>query len=101
VAVPLFGNINADVLYNFDAGTSVTYIPFLGLCQPAPGNTTLNLTKILSMTFSDQYNLTKYLGPISAPWDLETPLWKFKTNITKWNKSLNETVTYNIDHYFE
>ena len=53
VAVPLFGNINADVLYNFASGISVTYIPFLGICQPAPGNTTLNLTKILTMTFNE------------------------------------------------
>ena len=69
VAVPLFGNINADVLYNFNTGQSVSYIPFLGICQPAPGNTTLNLTDILSRAFDPSANLTTFKGLESAPWD--------------------------------
>lgn len=101
VAVPLFGNINADVLYNFNTGQSVSYIPFLGICQPAPGNTTLNLTDILSRAFDPSANLTTFKGLESAPWDQTTPLWKFETTINSWDEAANETVMYRIDHYFE
>jgi hypothetical protein len=62
VAVPLFGNINADVLYNFQKGTSVAYIPFLGLCQSAPGNATLNLQDVITNTYTKEGNITEYSG---------------------------------------
>jgi len=101
VQVPLFGNINADVLYNFNTAQAVSYIQFFGICQPAPGNTTLNLTDILSRTFDPTSNLTIYKGPVAAPWDNSSALWKFETVILSWDEAANETVVYRIDHYFD
>jgi hypothetical protein len=95
VGVPLFGNVDANLLIDYTRGEAITYIPFLNVCTLDRFNQTLNLTEEFGKARDRTANLTTYLGEISPPWDRLTPSYKFSS------QEQVDNITYSAETYFE
>ena len=93
VQVPLFGQINVDILADFTNASVLEYTPFLSLCQKQPLVAPFNLSAFFEEASNASNNATFYLGQTALPWSGGNgPLFnKFET-------SLNNSI---IDTYFD
>ena len=82
VEVALFGLVDAKVLLDFTTGEALTHIPFLSVCQLDKTAKALDLAEEITRFNDKSYDLSKYLGLISAPWDQSSTTHKFVTKDT-------------------
>ncbi len=68
VSIALFGDIQTDVLFDFNNNISYTYTPFISLCQTTNLSGFLNLTDFLTKAYTPALNVTTYVGPSALPW---------------------------------
>ena len=95
VSVPFFGNVDADLVLDFTTGIATAHIPFLNICESANLGGSMQIGDVLNKAFDPNGGITNYIGSSSAPWDTQTPSFKFTSTQSHGGKS------YSIDSYFE